>query len=159
MPKKLTQQEVEAKLGEIDEIKQRLTLLEQSKQQGEAPPPDQRLMRVAKAAFVSLVYHATGAPPADEFVRNRLNYYVGLINKSTDELEMAKHLEETPQDPRDLNPEVPSALSHVILKALAKKRDQRWPSAAELLRALEGVRMDETTALTKAAITAVAAVT
>jgi len=70
---------------------------------------------------------------------------------------MAKHLEETPQDPRDLNPEVPSGLSHVILKALAKKRDQRWPSAAELLRALEGVRMDETTAQSKAAMTAVTA--
>jgi serine/threonine-protein kinase len=72
---------------------------------------------------------------------------------------MAKHLEEAPDDPRNLNPEVPSSLSHVILKALAKKRDQRWSSAAELLRALEDVRLDETTAQTRAAVTAVTATT
>lgn len=34
---------------------------------------------------------------------------------------MAKHLEEAPEDPRNLNPEVPAALSQVILKALAKQ--------------------------------------
>lgn len=72
---------------------------------------------------------------------------------------MAKHLEEAPDDPRNLNSEVPSSLSHVILKALAKKRDQRWSSAAELLRALEDVRLDETTAQTRAAVTAVTATT
>ena len=70
---------------------------------------------------------------------------------------MAKHLEETPEDPKNLNPEVPTALSQVILKALAKKRDQRWSSAAELLHALEGVRLDETTAQTRAAVAAVTA--
>ncbi len=70
---------------------------------------------------------------------------------------MAKHLEETPPDPRNLNPEVPGSLAQVILKALAKKRDQRWSSAAELHRALEEVRVDETTAATRAAVVAVAA--
>jgi serine/threonine-protein kinase len=70
---------------------------------------------------------------------------------------MAKHLEEAPEDPRNLNPEVPASLSQVILKALAKKRDQRWSSAAELLRALEAVRLDETTAQTRAAVAAVTA--
>ncbi len=68
---------------------------------------------------------------------------------------MAKHLEETPEDPRSLNPEVPASLAQVILKALAKKRDQRWSSAAEMHRALEEVRVNETTAVT--AGTAVAA--
>jgi serine/threonine-protein kinase len=70
---------------------------------------------------------------------------------------MAKHLEEAPEDPRNLNPEVPVALSEIILKALAKKRDRRWPSAAAMLRALEDVRMDETTAQTRAAVAAVTA--
>jgi serine/threonine-protein kinase len=56
---------------------------------------------------------------------------------------MAKHLEETPQDPRQLNPEVPESLSRVILRALAKKREERWPSAAELHRALEEIRVEE----------------
>lgn len=70
---------------------------------------------------------------------------------------MAKHLEEAPEDPRNLNPEVPAALSQVILKALAKQREQRWSSAAELLRALEEVRLDETTAQTRAAVAAVTA--
>jgi serine/threonine-protein kinase len=64
---------------------------------------------------------------------------------------MAKHLEETPQDPRDLTPEVPAALSEIILKALAKKREQRWSSAAELNRALEEVQVEETTAVVAAA--------
>lgn len=70
---------------------------------------------------------------------------------------MAKHLEEAPEDPRNLNPEVPTALSQIILKALAKQREQRWSSAAELLRALEEVRLDETTAQTRAAVAAVTA--
>ena len=57
---------------------------------------------------------------------------------------MAKHLEEAPADPQSLNPEVPPSLAQVILKALAKKRDQRWASAAEMHRALEEVRTEDT---------------
>jgi serine/threonine-protein kinase len=53
---------------------------------------------------------------------------------------MAKHLEEEPEDPRGLNPEVPEALSHVILKALEKNRENRWASAREMRQVLEGVR-------------------
>jgi serine/threonine-protein kinase len=52
---------------------------------------------------------------------------------------MAKHLEEQPQDPRAVNAEVPERLSQIILKALAKKREDRWASAAEMHRALEEV--------------------
>ncbi len=68
---------------------------------------------------------------------------------------MAKHLEETPENPRNINPEVPESLAQVILQALAKKRDQRWSSAAALHRALEEVRPDETTAATRAAVAGV----
>lgn len=52
---------------------------------------------------------------------------------------MMKHLEEAPQDPRVLNPEVPRSLSQIILTALAKWPGDRWQSAAELHGALEEV--------------------
>jgi serine/threonine-protein kinase len=57
---------------------------------------------------------------------------------------MAKHLEEAPEDPQFINPEVPPSLAQVILRALSKKRDQRWGSAADMHRALEDVRTEET---------------
>lgn len=57
---------------------------------------------------------------------------------------MAKHLEETPEDPQFINPAVPPSLAQVILKALAKKREQRWATAAEMHRALEEVRTEDT---------------
>lgn len=63
---------------------------------------------------------------------------------------MAKHLGEQPEDPRRLNPEVPEALSRVILKALAKKREERWQSASDLHRALEEVRVEEAAAASAA---------
>jgi serine/threonine-protein kinase len=53
-----------------------------------------------------------------------------------------KHIEETPKDPRLENPAVPERMSQIILKALAKKRDERWSSAAEMLKELEGVRAE-----------------
>lgn len=57
---------------------------------------------------------------------------------------MAKHLEEVPEDPRSLNPEVPEALAQLILKAVAKKRAERWASAAAMHQALEEVRTEDT---------------
>jgi serine/threonine-protein kinase len=54
---------------------------------------------------------------------------------------LARHLEDTAPNPRSLNPEVPDSLSVVILRALARRPDDRWPSATELLRALEGVQV------------------
>jgi serine/threonine-protein kinase len=52
---------------------------------------------------------------------------------------IAKHLEETPPDPRTLNREVPAPLAEAVLKALAKKPAERWASAGELAEALEGI--------------------
>jgi serine/threonine-protein kinase len=52
---------------------------------------------------------------------------------------MAKHLEEEPEDPRGLNPEVPEGLSHLILKALEKNRENRWASAREMRQGLEAI--------------------
>ncbi len=54
---------------------------------------------------------------------------------------MMKHLEEAPTDPRTINPDVPEALSSVILKALAKQRDNRWAGAMAMYRALESVEV------------------
>lgn len=49
---------------------------------------------------------------------------------------VAKHLEEAPPDPRGLNGEVPDALATVILKAMAKKPEDRFASASEMHDAL-----------------------
>jgi serine/threonine-protein kinase len=54
---------------------------------------------------------------------------------------LARHLEDAAPNPRSLNPEVPDSLSVVILRALARRPDDRWPSAVEFLRALEGVQV------------------
>jgi HAMP domain-containing protein len=54
---------------------------------------------------------------------------------------LARHREDTAPNPRSLNPDVPDSLSVVILRALARRPDDRWPSAAEFLRALEGVQV------------------
>jgi hypothetical protein len=54
---------------------------------------------------------------------------------------LARHLEDTAPNPRPLNPVVPESLSLVILRALARRPDDRWPSATEFLRALEGVQV------------------
>jgi len=51
----------------------------------------------------------------------------------------AFHLRHSPPDPATYNPGVPSELSRIILRALAHRPDDRWPTAAELLRALETV--------------------
>jgi serine/threonine-protein kinase len=55
---------------------------------------------------------------------------------------MVKHLEEPPRNPREIVPEIPASLAEVILKALAKKPEQRWQTAAALHAALEGVRVE-----------------
>jgi serine/threonine protein kinase len=51
----------------------------------------------------------------------------------------AVHLRDSPPDPAELNPEVPPALSRIILRALAARPEDRWQSATDLLRALETV--------------------
>ncbi len=68
---------------------------------------------------------------------------------------MVKHLEEQPEDPRAVQPDVPPRLAQIILKALAKKRDDRWQTAAQLHAALEEVRVDEPAPRTSGATVAV----
>jgi serine/threonine protein kinase len=50
---------------------------------------------------------------------------------------IAKHLEEVPPDPRSLNAEVPDTLAAVILKAMGRKPEDRYQSAAEMYGALD----------------------
>ena len=52
---------------------------------------------------------------------------------------LARHLEDAPPDPRQLNAHVPESLARVILRALARKPDERWPTAGHFLHALEQV--------------------
>ena len=52
---------------------------------------------------------------------------------------LARHLEDAPPDPRQLNAEVPESLADVILRALAREPHDRWPSASHFLHALEQV--------------------
>ncbi len=52
---------------------------------------------------------------------------------------IAKHIEEVPPDPRSFNAEVPEALSQVILKAMAKERQDRYQSAGAMHDALTAI--------------------
>lgn len=92
MARKLSIEELEARFKELDELKQRVATLEQTKQ--EASPIEKRLLIIAKAAYIALVHHAVTEPPVDNFIRTRTSYYANLINKSENEIIMAKHLEE-----------------------------------------------------------------
>jgi serine/threonine protein kinase len=50
-----------------------------------------------------------------------------------------KHKGETPKDPQQLNPGIPDDLSSVILKCLAKDKDQRYQTAGQLRSELEKI--------------------
>jgi serine/threonine protein kinase/Tfp pilus assembly protein PilF len=58
-----------------------------------------------------------------------------------------KHKGEKPQDPREVNPQIPEELSQVILKCLEKSREKRYQTAEELLSELskidKGIPTDE----------------
>jgi len=50
-----------------------------------------------------------------------------------------KHKGETPQDPKNLNTQIPEGLNSLILKCLAKEKDQRYQSAGEVRSELEKI--------------------
>jgi eukaryotic-like serine/threonine-protein kinase len=54
-----------------------------------------------------------------------------------------RHVREDPTPPRALNPDVPVPLERVCLKAMAKRPEDRYQTAAELQRDLERVRVGE----------------
>ncbi len=49
-----------------------------------------------------------------------------------------RHLYDTARVPRDLNPAVPQRLQEVVLKALQKRPEQRYPDIAAFIAALDG---------------------
>jgi serine/threonine-protein kinase len=52
---------------------------------------------------------------------------------------LARHLNDAPPDPRAVSADVPEALGGAILRALARRPEERWPSARDFLHALEQV--------------------
>jgi eukaryotic-like serine/threonine-protein kinase len=54
-----------------------------------------------------------------------------------------RHIQEDPMSPRALNPSVPGSLERVCLKAMAKRPEDRYQTAAEMQRDLERVRLGE----------------
>lgn len=53
-----------------------------------------------------------------------------------------KHIQEPVPSPHSLNPNVPFELEQIILKALAKHPDERYPNAREMIRALQSVKIN-----------------
>ncbi len=52
---------------------------------------------------------------------------------------ITKHREDEARDPRDINPEISEALSHLILCCMQKDRELRYQSARDLLEDLRGL--------------------
>jgi hypothetical protein len=71
----------------------------------------------------------TGSPPFD--------------GESSQQI-VGKHIAEPPPAAADVNPNVPRELSDAILRCLAKQPDERFPSAAAVIRALEGHKQPST---------------
>ncbi len=57
---------------------------------------------------------------------------------------IVKHVRIEPEDPSDINSDVPKGLARLILRALVKKREERWPSARAMYEALDALRVEET---------------
>ena len=55
-----------------------------------------------------------------------------------------KHLHEAPKPPSEVNPRVPAKVDALVLKCLAKKPDERFSNAAEMLSAIARIRSGET---------------
>ncbi len=54
---------------------------------------------------------------------------------------MMKQVQDPTPDPRTFNPDLPDPLARLILKALAKRREDRWASAQDMLQVLEQIKV------------------
>jgi len=52
---------------------------------------------------------------------------------------LGQHLKAEPPDPSSLNSDIPPPLSRAIVRSLARKPEDRWPTASDFLHALEQV--------------------
>jgi len=59
------------------------------------------------------------------------------FDSTVPQIVLLKHAGEAPPPPRRLRPTLPTGIQDVILRALAKHPDDRWPSPAEMSAALE----------------------
>jgi len=50
-----------------------------------------------------------------------------------------KHKSEMPKDPKEINPQIPDDLSHVVLRCMEKDREKRYQEAEELLSELTNI--------------------
>ena len=57
-----------------------------------------------------------------------------------------KHRGERPKDPRELNPQIPEPLSHLILKCLERDKEKRFQNAREISSELSNLKKDSTAA-------------
>ncbi|MFO7625364.1 MAG: serine/threonine-protein kinase [Anaerolineales bacterium] len=55
-----------------------------------------------------------------------------------------KHIHDPLPPPRSINPDIPESMERIILKALAKSREDRFSSASGLVNALQGYDVDKT---------------
>ncbi len=85
----------------------------------------------------------TLTPRTDVFALGIILYesltYKNPFRRERDEMTLLAVTEENPEPPRALRPEIPEALEAVVLRALAKDPQARWPSAGAMAEALEGV--------------------
>jgi len=65
---------------------------------------------------------------------------------------LLKRVQERPAPPIELNQEIPQALSDIVLKCLVVNREQRYQTAEEIVRDLDGWLGDPTTFRTDAAV-------
>jgi serine/threonine protein kinase/tetratricopeptide (TPR) repeat protein len=56
-----------------------------------------------------------------------------------------KQKTETPKDPKEINTQIPEALSQLILRCLEKDREKRYPGAEELIREIANIEKDLST--------------
>ena len=62
---------------------------------------------------------------------------------------MEKQVRQAPQNPQELNPDIPDVLNEIILRLLAKKPDDRPKSCLEVIRGLNRIKSSLTPSLSK----------
>jgi len=77
-------------------------------------------------------------PPPNSLTREGLRPEIELRALSLVAL-LKRHLDDAAPDPRQVNGDIPESLARVILRALAWKPQDRWPTASQFLHALEQV--------------------
>ena len=106
-----------------------------------AADSDTRVMGSAHYLAPEQIRGEPGAPPTDIYALGVVLYEMltGAVpfTGPTPVAVAHRHLYDTPPVPRDLNSAIPAALQEVVLKALQKRSEQRYPDAARFVAALD----------------------